>query len=70
MNSGGNNKKSGVSSSTSRKSGETSGAAGYNNDCQSDDSILEDRADASVTKVQSDNIIFDEIFLRLFLVWC
>lgn len=37
--------------STSRKS-DTSGCAGYNNvDYQSDDSILEDKADNSITKV-------------------
>ena len=49
----GTNKKSGIgpNSNTSRKSDSSAGCGGYNVDYQSDDSILEDRADNSVTKV-------------------
>ena len=50
LNSGGTNKKS-IGANSSRKSDTSAGCGAYNADYQSDDSILEDRADNSVTKV-------------------
>ena len=58
LNSGGTNKKSVGANNSSRKSDTSAAGCGaYNAEYQSDDSILEDRADNSVTKVGHGNII-------------
>ena len=66
LNSGGTNKKSvGANSSVSRKSDTSVGCGAYNADYQSDDSILEDRADNSVTKVECSEVCCDKPCLFL-----
>ena len=69
LNSGGTNKKSVGANNSSRKSDTSAAGCGaYNAEYQSDDSILEDRADNSVTKVGME-ILCLRLFINVLKVW-